>query len=172
MDLEQIQPILESIIRYELTLNQFKAGRYGPITNRVNTGKLRSSISSYIGLDSDGVQYIQVTSFGQPLNKYGPGLYFRNVNDGRRPGKKQPPPEVLEKWVKERITTIKEVNGVKPTVKQLAFLIGRSISKYGIKPTNIIDLSFDVLEDISKNKQIIEILEGQTIEDLFTAIKF
>jgi len=86
--------------------------------------------------------------------------YWRWVNDGRKAGGKQPPPQAMLKHIANRgISTAKiqnfyknkkglQIKRKKPISPQkarntLAFLIGRSIKKKGIKPTNFLD---EVLE--------------------------
>ena len=86
--------------------------------------------------------------------------YWRWVNDGRKAGGKQPPPQAMLKHIANRgISTAKiqnfyknkkglQIKRKKPISPQkarntLAFLMGRSIKKKGIKPTNFLD---EVLE--------------------------
>ena len=86
--------------------------------------------------------------------------YWRWVNDGRRAGSKQPPPQAMLDHIANRgISTkrienfyknkkglqIKRKKPISPEKarKSLAFLIGRSIKKKGIKPTHFLD---EVLE--------------------------
>ena len=60
------------------------------------------------------------------------------VESGRKPGK-FPPPDAIRKWI-----TVKPLvpragkNGRVPTIRQMAFLIGRKIAEQGIKPRPIL----------------------------------
>lgn len=71
--------------------------------------------------------------------------YFKWIDQGVRPGGKQPPPDKILKWVQTRGLRPKPVSGIPSsksklprTDRSLAFLIGRSISLRGIKPGNIL----------------------------------
>lgn len=57
--------------------------------------------------------------------------YFKYVDEGRKPGSKQPPIKPILSWVKTRNIRFKNM-----TDKQTAFIIARSIGKKGIKPLN------------------------------------
>lgn len=59
--------------------------------------------------------------------------YAKYVEDGRKPGK-FPPPPAIQGWVKVKFP---EKND--RMQKQLSFLIGRKIAKYGIKPGNYLE---------------------------------
>lgn len=68
------------------------------------------------------------------MNSY--GLY---LDSGRRKGARQPPPAAMLQFVKKRRLRGRNRKGRFIKDRQLAFLIGRSISKNGIKPRNFID---------------------------------
>lgn len=61
--------------------------------------------------------------------------YWKYVEYGRKPGKFPPPKKILN-WVKVKKILPKPIKGIKPTEKQLAFLISRKIARDGIKPGN------------------------------------
>lgn len=65
-----------------------------------------------------------------------------NINDGRAPGKKQPPKDVIIDWIDSLDFFFYNENGSIMPIEQQAFLIGRAIGRDGIEPTNIIDLVF------------------------------
>lgn len=65
--------------------------------------------------------------------------YWYYVENGRRKGAKQPPPDVIEEWI--RIKPIKPKNGKKISNRSLAFLIGRAIARDGIPPTHLLRTS-------------------------------
>jgi hypothetical protein len=57
------------------------------------------------------------------------------VESGRRKGAKMPPMSVLEKWAKQKgLEQFRDDKGKYLSSKTRAYLIGRSISKKGIKP--------------------------------------
>lgn len=80
--------------------------------------------------------------------------YWKYVEYGRKPGKFPPPNDIL-KWVKIKPVLPRPLNGIKPTEKQLAFLISRKIANNGIKPGNQFSEALDIAwkkyeNDISK----------------------
>ena len=83
-------------------------------------------------------------------NKMGIGVYMNeygiNVNQGRSAGK-FPSVDKIKDWIIRNDIQSKTINSAKPsTLSQLAFLIGRSIEKKGIRPTRFIDIVIDKVE--------------------------
>lgn len=95
--------------------------------------------------------------------------YWKFVDGGRKKGAKMPPINAMLKHIANRGIDYKGIQnnyrntkGIlvkrkKPLAKEkalrtLAYLIGRSISKKGIKPTNFVDEAFDnnILDNMSK----------------------
>jgi hypothetical protein len=77
--------------------------------------------------------------------------YWRYVNDGRQPGK-YVPLKPLMAWMKAKGMN-RDTKGrfKKFSIKSVAFAISKSIQKFGIKPTNFYDDSFDVfIEEFNK----------------------
>ena len=73
--------------------------------------------------------------------------YWKYIEYGRRPGK-MPPLDVIEKWINVRriiphSMTLKSGKTVIPSVKQLSFLIARSIGQRGIQPRPFFKKSFE-----------------------------
>lgn len=60
--------------------------------------------------------------------------YWKYVENGRLAGK-QPPIDAIAKWIIVKPIIPRAVRNKVPSVKQLAFLIARSIGEHGIKPT-------------------------------------
>lgn len=96
--------------------------------------------------------------------------YWKYVDGGRRKGSKMPPIDAMLKHIANRGINYKGIQNTyknkkgqivkrkKPLAKEkalrtLAFLIGRGISKKGIKPTNFVDEAFDnnILDNMSKD---------------------
>jgi hypothetical protein len=96
--------------------------------------------------------------------------YWKFVDGGRKKGAKMPPINAMLKHIANRGINYKGIQnnyrntkGIlvkrkKPLAKEkalrtLAYLIGRSISKKGIKPTNFVDEAFDndILDNMSKD---------------------
>ena len=73
--------------------------------------------------------------------------YWKYIESGRRPGK-MPPLDVIEKWINVRriiphSMTLKSGKTVIPSVKQLSFLIARSIGQRGIPARPFFKQSFE-----------------------------
>lgn len=96
--------------------------------------------------------------------------YWKYVDGGRRKGSKMPPIDAMLKHIANRGINYKGIQNSyrnkkgqlvkrkKPLAKEkalrtLAYLIGRSISKKGIKPTNFVDEAFDnnILDNMSRD---------------------
>ena len=86
--------------------------------------------------------------------------YWKYVDGGRRKGSKMPPINAMLKHIANSYRNKKGqlVKRKKPLAKEkalrtLAYLIGRSISKKGIKPTNFVDEAFDnnILDNMSRD---------------------
>ena len=60
--------------------------------------------------------------------------YWKYVEYGSKPH--FPPVSAILKWIKDKPVIPREINGITPTNQQLAFLIGRKISRDGIKAGN------------------------------------
>lgn len=89
-------------------------------------------------------------------NKYSGSIslanYWKYVEYGRRPGKFPPPNKILD-WIKIKPVIPRPVNGIKPTEKQLAFLISRKIARDGIEAGNQFKEALDLTW--AKNKDYI-----------------
>jgi len=101
------------------------------------SGKLIRSLSDNVQDDASKVQLIIESED-----------YFKYVDEGRKPGS-FPPISDIEKWTK-----------LKGIPQAAAFPIAKSIYKFGIKPTNIIEKSIkqfepqliqDIEEDVTYN---------------------
>lgn len=69
--------------------------------------------------------------------------YWKYVEYGRRPGK-FPPVNKIEKWIKIKpVKPMPDKFGRTPSIKQLAFLIARSIATNGIKPGKQFNEAFE-----------------------------
>lgn len=90
----------------------------------IATGKLYDSVSYEVSSNS-GSFILSVSLLD----------YARYVENGRRPGK-FPPPNVIRDWIRVKNIAPRPVNGKLPTQEQLAYLIGRHISKFGIAPSH------------------------------------
>jgi hypothetical protein len=87
--------------------------------------------------------------------------YLTNVDEGRRPGAKQPPTKSLDRWVVAKGIAPRDDKGKFISRQSLKFLIARSIGKKGIKPTNVIKKT---INEVYTNKQ--KLIEKAAIEDI------
>jgi hypothetical protein len=172
MDLNAIEPIIEQIVKDSLEKKVYQYGKNGSLTNRVASGKLKNSIKAKTTSDKNGITIIEITAFGQSLNNT---YAYWLIND-RKPGK-WANIGAIEEWIKNKksfrmrnFKTGKYIAKNDKTIKQAAYVIARSIGKFGFKnkPQNFIEVSIDM---IMKNEKIIQILEGQAFEDLLNAIE-
>ena len=117
--------------------------------NRVASGNLINSIKTTLKI-SDGSQF-EVTLHVAD--------YYWYVDKGRRAGK-QPPPDAILKWIETKpILPRPDTRGKLPSNKQLAYLIGRKIGKYGTVGTNDLQQTIDQL-----NSYYLELIK-KTLED-------
>lgn len=71
--------------------------------------------------------------------------YWKFIEYGRRPGK-YPPPEAILQWIKIKpIIPTTGKDGRMPSLKSLAFLIGRKIYREGIEPVPVMSDAVDRL---------------------------
>jgi hypothetical protein len=113
---------------------------------KIDTGNLLNSLDYRVLETVNGV-FLEILS--NETLKY--------VDQGRRRGAKQPPIKAIIPWVQRKNIRIK---GAK-TVEQKAFVIARSISRKGIRPTNIVKQSRD---NVLRNK--LELIKRASVEDI------
>lgn len=77
--------------------------------------------------------------------------YWKYVEYGRRPGKFPPQNKILD-WIKIKPVIPRPINGIKPTEKQLTFLISRKIARDGIEAGNQFKEALDLCWTKNKNK--------------------
>ena len=91
--------------------------------------------------------------------------YWRYIEYGRKPGK-MPPVSAIENWIKVKqiiphSMTLKSGKTVIPSVKQLSFLIARSIGQRGIQPRPFFKQSFE-----DAKREFLHIIEEAIIADI------
>jgi hypothetical protein len=98
--------------------------------------------------------------------------YWKYVQSGRLPGKKGVPIEAIEKWIKSRRLSDKlkgrDKKGRFITNRSFAFAIQKNIKKFGIAPSNFLDVA---VENIMEDNRIIELLGDAVLEDLIDKIE-
>jgi hypothetical protein len=159
MNLDVIAPIIEEKFKKALEERRYPFGfaKKKGLSDKVASGSLKNSIQVTAKETEDG-GVLQMS-----MNDYG-----QWVQSGRLPGKKGVPIDAIEKWIINRKLLGRDKKGRFIKRRSFAFAIQKNIKKFGIRPSNWYDVAIDsILED----EEIINLLEGQTIEDLINAIE-
>jgi hypothetical protein len=176
MDLEQITPIIEDIVKQSLSEKVYLYGRaQRSLTNRVASGKLRNSIKAVVINNKQGVQSIQLQAFGQPLSN----TYAYWLANDRKPNAGGGFANIgaIEQWIRDKKSfRIRDLKSGKflpkndKNIKNTAFLVARSIGRFGYKnrPQNFVEVSYDM---ILKNAKITQLIEQSTFEELLNALE-
>lgn len=168
MDLERLAPIVEQIFKQVLSEKRYAFGRPNVkgLSNKIASGTLKNSIK-VVQTKEDTL--VVLGPGGLPLNQtYGDWGGRGDVNIGRRAGLKGVPISVLEEWIKQRGLTGRDKKGRFMKRKSFAFAIQTNIKKFGIRPTNFIEISLDTLVE---NKEFIEKIEQITVEEIIDIIE-
>jgi hypothetical protein len=159
MNLDVIAPIIEEKFKKALEERRYPFGfaKKKGLSDKVASGSLKNSIQVTAKETEDG-GVLQMS-----MNDYG-----QWVQSGRLPGKKGVPIDAIEKWIINRKLLGRDKKGRFIKRRSFAFAIQKNIKKFGIRPSNWYDVAIDsILED----EEIINLLEGQTIEDLINALE-
>lgn len=160
MDLEKIAPIIEKIMKDTLEQKRYPFGfaKFRGMGNKVASGKLRDSISVNVVKVNENETIIQVLS----------EEYAQWVQSGRLPGKKGVPIDALEKWIKERGLQGRDKRGRFIKRRSFAFAIQSNIKKFGIRPSNFLDVALEMIADDPK---IMDLIEEGSFEELLDLIQ-
>lgn len=175
MDLERIAPIIEEIMKKTLEQKRYPFGfaKFRGMGDKVASGKLKDSIRVQV---QGGSRKITRREFLQgQTGLEGPFVlkvmaeeYAQWVQSGRLPGKKGVPIAALEQWIKERGLTGRDKKGRFIKRKSFAFAIRNNIKKFGIRPSNFLDV---VLEMLADDQRIMELIENEAYDDLINLIE-
>lgn len=159
MDLEKIAPIIETILKKTLEQKRYPFGfdKFRGVGNKVASGKLRDSIKVNI-VQQQTETIIQVIA----------EEYSKWVQSGRLPGKRGVPIQALEKWIVERGLTGRDKKGRFIKRRSFAFAIQNNIKKFGIRPSNFLDVA---LEMIAEDEKIMELIGNESYDDLINLIE-
>ena len=72
--------------------------------------------------------------------------YWKYLENGTKPH--FPPTDKIEQWIRIKHIVPQSMNGIVPTTKQLAYLIARSISVKGTKPTKLLQKTIDGADNL------------------------
>jgi hypothetical protein len=94
--------------------------------------------------------------------------YSKWVQSGRLPGKKGVPITAIENWIKSRGLQGRDKKGQFIKRRSFAFAIQNNIKKFGIRPSNFLDVA---LETIGNDPKIMELIGDEAYEDLINLIE-
>lgn len=159
MDLQQIAPIIQEILIQSLQEKRYPFGfaKYKGLGDKVASGKLKNSIKVQVN-ESQEQTTIQVIAED----------YFQWVQSGRLPGKKGVPIESIEQWIRERKLKGRDKKGKFIKNRNFAFAIQKNIKKFGIRPSNFLDVAVDKIQD---DQRILDIIGNSTFEELLNTIE-
>jgi hypothetical protein len=160
MDLQKIAPIIETILKKTLEQKRYPFGfaKYKGIGNKVASGKLRDSIK---------VNVVQKPNHGAVIEVLSE-QYAQWVQSGRLPGRKGVPISAIENWIKSRGLQGRNKKGQFINRRSFAFAIQNNIKKFGIRPSNFLDVA---LETIGNDPKIMELLGDEAYEELINLIE-
>jgi hypothetical protein len=160
MDLEKIAPIIETILKKTLEQKRYPFGfaKFKGVGNKVASGKLRNSIKVNVVQKPNHSAIIEVLA----------EQYAQWVQSGRLPGKKGVPISAIENWIKSRGIKGRNKKGQFITNRSFAFAIQNNIKKFGIRPSNFLDVA---LETIGNDPKIMELLGDEAYEELINLIE-
>jgi len=160
MDLEKIAPIIENIMKKTLEQKRYPFGfaKFKGVGNKVASGKLRDSITVVTKKVNEDETVIQVIS----------EEYAQWVQSGRLPGKKGVPVSAIEQWIKERGLTGRDKKGKFIKRRSFAFAIQNNIKKFGIRPSNFLDVALEMIADDPK---IMDLIGDEAYDDLINLIE-
>ena len=128
----------------------------------MNNGELYKTISYKVTTETGG--WVVTISLAD---------YWKHIEDGREPGPKMPPVDVIEKWItvrgiSPRPVTLKSGKTFKPSNRQLAFAIATDINKVerkngkrGIPPKPLFKKSFEAAK-----QQFMQVIEDAIVQDI------
>ena len=122
---------------------------------QMNNGELYRTISYSVSTVSSG--WVISVSLAD---------YWKYIENGRRAGAKMPPVSAIENWINVKqivphSMTLKSGKTVIPSVKQLSFLIARSIGQRGIPPKPLFKNSFEAAK-----QQFIQVIKDAITQDI------
>jgi len=155
MDYSIIAPKVQEIFKEALEERRYPFGfaKYQGIGNKVASGSLKDSIK--VVPKKDGLS-IEMNDYGQ------------FVQSGRLAGKKGVPISAIIKWIKDRKLKGRDKKGRYIKDVSFAFAIQTNIKKFGIKPSNWLDVA---IENLLSDEEITNILADKTVEELINAIE-
>lgn len=167
MDLSRLAPIVEQIVKQVLSEKRYPFGRpdVKGLGDKVASGTLRNSIKA-VQTDRDTIMVLGPG--GLPLNQTYGDWGGNDVNVGRRRNLKGVPISAIEKWINDRGLKGRDKKGRFIKTRSFAFAIQTNIKKFGIRPSNFVEISIQTLEN---NRELIETIEEITVEEIIDLIE-
>ncbi len=159
MDYTIIAPIIKDTIQDVLSQRVYPFGfaKNRGLSDKVASGKLRRSVTVDV-----------VPSEDRPIIRIFMEDYWQWVQSGRMPGKKDVPLSAIEEWIKSRGLTGRDKKGKFIKRKSFAFAIRTNIKKFGIRPSNFLDKTINLLET---DQRIIDALGQEAFEELINRLE-
>jgi hypothetical protein len=132
------------------------------INNNIATGRALESLR-YVIEHNDGEVMLNI------IGEH----YIKKIDEGRKPGKRAPSTNTIEKWIKaKRGFQLRDRSGrfiakTQSNIKRAAFNIARSIGEKGTRPYNLIEYAMNPLE----SKILGEVVTAFVEEELNKMIK-
>jgi hypothetical protein len=159
MDYTVIAPIIKETLEKVLDQRVYPFGfaKYKGLGNKVASGRLKRSISVDV-----------VPSQDRPIIRIFMEDYWVWVQSGRLPGKKGVPVDVIEQWIRDRGLTGRDKKGRFIKRRSFAFAIQTNIKKFGIRPSNFLDKTINLLET---DQRIIDALGQEAFDELVNRLE-
>jgi hypothetical protein len=162
MNLEEIRPIVEDIVKQTLLEKRYEYGWPAKgVSNKKATGGLINSIK-VVQVHQDNNDILQI-DMKDPNYKY--------VEEGRRKGTYVPIKAIL-KWMAQRGIGIRDKKGRfkkdEDARKSVALKISNSIRVNGIRATGFMEIAKAKIEE---NNQILQLLEDSAMQELIDIIE-
>lgn len=91
--------------------------------------------------------------------------YYKFLENGTKPH--FPPVDKLLEWIRVKPVLPREINGKLPTNNQLAFLIGRKISRVGTEPTHLLSNTLKEFDLVGKvYKEFVRLWKEEQLKEL------
>lgn len=154
MNYNELAPLIQEALQKALAEKRYPFGfaKYRGTSNKIASGKLYNSVQ-VIPQQKGDVTTLQILM----------EVYGQWVQSGRLPGKGNVPIKAIEQWIKDRKLVGRNKKGKFIKRKNFAFAIQTNIKKFGIKPSNFLDVAIDIM---MKDERITALIADKTFEEL------
>jgi len=165
---QELSNILTKIVQGTLEEKIYPYGfkNYRGLGNKVASGNLKRSVKVETIFQQEKLKQIMI---------YVGAFYGEFVQSGRaghgvpiKKGDKGVPISALESWIKQRKIKGRDKKGKFISNKSLAFAIRSNIYKFGIRPANYLDKSFEKFE---QNPKILDLIGDEGVNELYNKIQ-